>query len=153
MYRIPLKYLCDLGKINLPTKIDLKIHCTLQTNMERLFESKKQVTTIGTPDVQIVFLRVLYFQYEQIPLTKNFRQYLETSILSSRFLRMGIQKISYQKTYKLQRGSQEFTIDFKGSYRQFNWLNMSLLYDKSDEHLTIYDSYNTECLPKMVKKI
>ena len=29
LYRIPLKYLCDLGKINFSTKIDLKICCTL----------------------------------------------------------------------------------------------------------------------------
>ena len=29
VYRIPLKYLCDLGKINFSTKIDLKICCTL----------------------------------------------------------------------------------------------------------------------------
>ena len=42
VYRIPLKYLCDLGKINFPTKIDLKIRCTLQTNMKQLFESKKR---------------------------------------------------------------------------------------------------------------
>ena len=25
MYRIPLKYICDIGKINFPTKIDMKI--------------------------------------------------------------------------------------------------------------------------------
>ena len=31
LYREPLKYFCDLGKINFPTKIDLKIRCTLQT--------------------------------------------------------------------------------------------------------------------------
>ena len=29
VYTIPLKYLCDLGKINFSTKIDLKICCTL----------------------------------------------------------------------------------------------------------------------------
>ena len=28
-YRIPLKHLCNLGKINFPTKIDLKIRCML----------------------------------------------------------------------------------------------------------------------------
>ena len=50
VYRIPLKYLCDLGKINFPTKIDLKIRCTLQTDMNQLFESKKKVAAIGAPD-------------------------------------------------------------------------------------------------------
>ena len=40
---VPLKYFCNLGKINFPTKIDLKILCTLQTNMKQLFKSKKTV--------------------------------------------------------------------------------------------------------------
>ena len=42
VYRVPLKYFCALGKINFPTKIDLKIRCTLQTEMKTLFESKKK---------------------------------------------------------------------------------------------------------------
>ena len=42
VYRIPLKYLCNLGKINFPTKINLKICWTLETNMKQLFESKKK---------------------------------------------------------------------------------------------------------------
>ena len=95
MYRIPLKYLCDLGKINFPTKIDLKIRCTMQTNMTQLFESKKKVNTIGAPEAQIVFVRAPYLQYGRILLTKNFSQYLETIILSSKVLRMGMQKTPY----------------------------------------------------------
>ena len=39
---------------------------------------------------------------------------------------MGIQKTPYQKTYELQAGSQEFTVDFKGCDRQFDWFEMSL---------------------------
>ena len=42
VYRIPLEYLCNLVKINFPTKIDLKIFCTPQTDMKQLFESKKR---------------------------------------------------------------------------------------------------------------
>ena len=145
VYRIHLRYLCDLGKINFPTKVDLKICCTLQTGMKQHFQSKKKVAAIGAPNVQIVFVRVPYLQYEQILLTKNFRQYLETIILSSKVLRMGIQKTLYKKTYKLQAGSQEFTVDFKVCDRQFDWLEISLLYDKSDKHVRIYDSYNPEC--------
>ena len=107
-YRIPLKCFCDLGKINFPTKIDLKIRCTLETDMKIFFESKKvlkplklgatsgsatatdyaPVTSPGVPD--------------------------ETIMLSSKVLRMGIQKTPYQKTYELQSCSQEFTVDFNG---------------------------------------
>ena len=65
---------------------------------------------------------------------------------------MGIQKTPYQKTYKLQEGSQEFTVDSKGCDRQFDWLEISLLYDKSDKHLTIFDSYNAECASRIIIK-
>lgn len=47
IYRIPLRYLCDLGNINVPVKIGLKICSTLQTEMRKLFETIKKVTTIG----------------------------------------------------------------------------------------------------------
>ena len=144
VYRIPLKYFCDLGKINFPTKIDLKIHCTLETEMKKLFESKKKVMVIGAPNAQIFFLKAPFLRYEQILLTKNFRQYLETIMLSSKVLRMSIQKTPYQKTYEFQTGLQEFTVDFRGCERQFDWLEISLVYDKSDKDLTVYDSYNAE---------
>ena len=42
IYRIPIKYFCDLGKINFPVKNDLKIRCTLETEIKKLFESKKK---------------------------------------------------------------------------------------------------------------
>ena len=94
-----------------------------------------------------------YLHYEQILLTKNFRQYLETILLSSKVLGMEIQKTPYQKTLELQIGSQEFTVDFKGCKRQFYWLEMSLVYDKSDKQMTIYNSYNDECTARMLKSI
>ena len=41
VYRIPLRYFTDVGKINFPTKIDYRIKCHLETEMKRLFESEK----------------------------------------------------------------------------------------------------------------
>ena len=38
VYRIPLKYICDIGKINFLTKIDMKIRLTLATDFKKLFE-------------------------------------------------------------------------------------------------------------------
>ena len=118
--------------------------------MEKLFGSKKKVTNIGAPDAQIAFSKAHFLQYEQILLMKNFRQYLEMIMISSKVLRMGMQKTRYQKTYELQEGSQEFTVSFKGCNRQFDWLEVLLVYDKSDKLLTIYDSYDTECAGKKV---
>ena len=66
---------------------------------------------------------------------------------------MGIQKTAYQKTYELQTGVQDFTVDFQGANRQFDWIEISLVYDKSDKHLTLYGSYNVECAAKMIKSL
>ena len=85
VYRIPLKYFCRLTKINFPTKIDLKLRCTLETDMRKLFESKKMLKQLkigavvestntndfglasgpGTLDAQIIFLKVLFIQYQK----------------------------------------------------------------------------------------
>ena len=39
-YRIPLKYICDIGKINFSTKIDMKIHLKLKNylNQTKVFK-------------------------------------------------------------------------------------------------------------------
>ena len=102
-------------------------------------------TTVGTPgipDAQIVLLKAPYMQCEQLPLATNFRQYLETILFSSKVLRMGIQKTPYQKIYELQTGVQDFTVDFQGANRQFDWIEILLVDDKSDKHLTFYEQYS-----------
>ena len=41
VYRIPMRYFTDLGKINFPTKINYRIKLYLETEMKKLFESRK----------------------------------------------------------------------------------------------------------------
>ena len=57
---------------------------------------------------------------------------------------MGVQKISLQKIYENSTGTNSINVEFYGSNRQFDKLELSLVYDKSDKHLTIYDSCNDE---------
>ena len=107
----------------------------------------------GIPDAQIVLIKVPMIQYKQLTLDTNFMQYLETILYSARTLRMGVQKTPYQKTYEIQAGSQDFTVDFQGANRRFDWIEISLAHNKSDKHLTIYDSYNSETAAKLIKTI
>ena len=72
-------------------------------------------------------------------------------MLSSTVLRMGIQRTPYQKAYQLQTESQEFTVDFKGCERQLHWIKISLILDKSEKHLSIYDSDNAECAARSIQ--
>ena len=153
VYRISLRYFTDLGKINFPLKIDFRIKCHFETDMTKLFESKKKVTTVGAPDAKLIFAKALFIQYEQILLDKNFRQYLETIMVSKKILRMGVQKTLIQKTYEIGLGSDLINIDFSGFNRQFDWLEISLVFDKRDKHTTIFDSYNAELAVKYIKSI
>ena len=53
--------------------------------MKRLFESRKVLATrtaIPPPDAKMIFIKAPFIQYEQILLNKNFRQYLETIMVS-----------------------------------------------------------------------
>ena len=96
MYRIPLKYICDLGKMNFPAKIDLKIRCTLQTEMKNLFESKTRLLPLAHRTRKLFFLGHCTCNMNKLK-KKNFRQYFETIKLSSKVLRMGIQKTPTRK--------------------------------------------------------
>ena len=88
VYRILLRYFSDIGKINFPTKIDYRIKLFLETNMERLLESGKVLANnakIPALDAEIIFTRAPFIQYEQILLDKNFRQHLETIMVSKEY--------------------------------------------------------------------
>ena len=76
VYRIPLKFLCDLGLVNQCFKFNTKYILTLETEMQRLSESP--------------------------------------------------------------------VVGFTGANNQFSFFAISLVYDKSDQHRSIYGSYNAE---------
>ena len=74
MYRIPLRYFSDIGKKNFPTKIDYRIKMFLETNMDKLFESRKVLASraaIPEVDAEILFTRAPFVQHDQILLDKN----------------------------------------------------------------------------------
>ena len=50
-------------------------------------------------------------------------------------------------------GSDSLTVEFYGANGQFDWLELLLVYDKSDKHLTIYNSYNVEHAAEMIKSV
>ena len=70
---------------------------------------------------------------------------------SKKILCMGAQKTPIQKTYKINVGQDSTNIDFLGSNRQFDWLEISLVFDKSNKHTSIYNSYNVELAAKYIK--
>ena len=104
VYRVPLRYFCDIRKTNFPLKSDFKIKCHLESNMKKIVDSKKKVTAIGAPDAKIIFTKAPFLQYEQFLLDKNFRQYLGKIMVYKKILRMGVQKTSIQNTNEISTG-------------------------------------------------
>ena len=66
---------------------------------------------------------------------------------------MGAQKTSIQKICKINVGQDSLDINFLGAKRQFDWIELSLVYNKSDKHTLIYDSYNVEMVSKITKSV
>ena len=73
-------------------------------------------------------------------------------MVSKKILRMEAQKTPIQKTYEINVCQDSINIDFLGANRQFDWLEMSLVFDKSDKHTT-YESYNVELTVKYINSV
>ena len=66
---------------------------------------------------------------------------------------MGAQKTPTQKTYEISKGQDSLNVEFLRSNRQFDWIEISIVPDKSDKHTTIYDSYNRERAVQTIKPV
>ena len=85
-YRIPLKYLCNIGLVNQPIQFNTKWRLTFETNTQRLFKSiANQAGGAGLPnnvDAKIILDSAPYILYYQFDLDDNFRTYLEGAMIS-----------------------------------------------------------------------
>ena len=152
-YRIPLEYLLSLGLVYFAYQLDTRFIFRLETNLNRLFESNAKANIPDAPDAQIIFHDTPYISYPQIKLTDNFLVYANGVLRVRGALRTDVLLDPYQQSFDVNKGIRSIKIDFKGLNRQIEWLEISLVYDKSDQHLTIYDSYDVELAAKCIKKI
>ena len=105
-YKIPLKFLCSLGLVNHCVKSNTKFTFTLETEMNKLFETNvNDANPLVIVDTDITLTLAPYLQYEQIELDPYFRAYLESTLTANSFLRTDIQKISDQKTFEINAAS------------------------------------------------
>ena len=156
-YRIPLKYICDIGYVNTPIKFNTKWRLTFETNMSRSFESKTNLANDAqypdTVDAKVILDSAPYLLFHQFSLEDTYRVYFEGAMISNQILRTGLKFSPYQKIYELVTGAQSKTFTFTNAFKQFAFLEFSLVFDKSDQHLNLYDSYNAECAAKSIKYI
>ena len=122
IYRISLRYSCGIGKVNHLIKIDLKTTCMFETDMNKLFESNRQLNSI------VAFHDVAFIQYNN-GLRKNFENgHTKNSTDSS----IGLNKQSggwlnrYDSTYTCQD-------DVNTGYAAFNTMAPALINKTSNK--------------------
>ena len=151
-YRIPLGFFTSLGLINFLHKIDTRVLFTLKNNLNRSFETNAKLENIpNEPDAQIIFHDTLYISYPQITLDDNFLAYFNSTLRSRSALRTVTILSPYQQSFEINVGTQSLKINFRGLNKQIELLEISLVFDKSDQHQTVYDNYDVELAAKYVQ--
>ena len=124
---------------------------TLKNNLNRSFETNVKLENIpNETDTQIIFHDTLYISYPQITLDDNFLAYLNSILRSRSALRTVIILSPYQQSFEINVGTQSLNINFRGLNKQIEWLEISLVFDKSGQPQAVYDSYDVELAAKYV---
>ena len=152
IYSIPLRYLVDLDLVNFLIAFDTRFIFTLEQDINKLFESNAKVNPIPELDAKVIMYKAPFISYPPIKLNENFDVYFNSTLRSKKALQRGIQMTSYQQSFETNVSTQTININFVGTNRQFSFLEVSLVYDKSDQHKTICDSYNIELALSNKKK-
>ena len=127
-----------------------------ETNYQRLFETNANQANDAPPDsvdTKIILTSTPYILYEQFKIDNSYRTYLQGIMISNNDLRTEIQPTPYQESYEMVNRSQSRTVTFEPSVMQFYFLEFSLVYDSSEQHKSIYDSYNAEVAAVQISSI
>ena len=72
---------------------------------------------------------------------------------SEHVLRIGTKLTPYQNLFELVSGTESRVVDFTEPNKQLTFFAISLLYDKRDQHRSIYGRYNAELVITKIKSI
>ena len=123
----------------------------LENNMNRLFKTNAKTHVPNEYDAQITFIDMPYVSYSQITLDDNFLGYFSGILRSRGALRTGLTSSPYQQRFEINIGTQSLKVNFRGLNKQIEWLEIYLVFDKSDQHQTVYESYDVELAAKYVQ--
>ena len=115
---------------------------------------KQKVTPIPrVPNAQSLYHDAPYIFYQQISVDDNYQTYFNTTLRSKMVLRTGVQFSPYQQSFEVNIGTQSINVNFQGANRQFAWIEISLVYEQSDQQQTVYDSYDAELAATKIKSL
>ena len=122
--------------------------------MNKLFETNKKLAAFPAMlDALINIYDRPYISYQELKVTETSGVYLSVILRSETVLRLGVLPSPYQELFEINTSTQRFTCTFKGGQRHFGWLEISIVYNKSYQHMTIYDSYDLELAAQLIQTI
>ena len=121
--------------------------------MNRLFKTNAKTDVPNEHDAQIIFIDMPQVSYSQITLDDNFLGYFSGILRSRGALKTGVTSSPYQQRFEINIGTQSLKVNFRGLKKQTEWLEIYLAFDKSDQHQTVYESYDVELAVKYVQLV
>ena len=118
-YRISLGFFTSLGLVNFLHKIDTQFLFTLENNINRLFEKNAKADVPNKADTQIIFIF-------------HFLAYLNGILRSRGALRTGVISSLYQQSFGINNGTQSLKVNFRVLNKEIEWLEIYLVFGKSD---------------------
>ena len=119
--------------------------------MNRLFETNKKTDVPNEPDAQIIFNDPPYISYPKMTLDDNFLAYFNGILRSRGTLRTGVISSPYKQSFERNTGTKSLKVNFLWLNKQIEWLEVFLVFDKSDQDQTVYHSYDVELVAKYVQ--
>ena len=124
---------------------------TLENNINRLFQTNAKAVVANEPDAQIRFHNMPCICYPHITLDDIFLAYFNGILRSCGALKTGVISSPFQQSFEIIAGTQSLKVNFRGIHKQIEWLEICLVFDKSNQHQTVYDSYDVELPAKYVQ--
>lgn len=126
--------------------------CIVERKLNKLFDSDEQVPKLPTdePYAKIFYHASPNFQFEKLRLNELFKQCIEKAFF--------FRKKHLQQAFKslFFKNYTKFRLVFKADFTAANWksvrLEISSTNDKSNWHLSLYNSFNAEVAVKKYRK-
>ena len=150
-YRIPFGFFKSLDLVNFPHEIDTRLLLTLENSMNILFKTNVKADIPDEPDAEIIFHDMPYISYPLITPDDNLLAYINGILRSHGASRTRVISSPYQQSFEINTWTQSLKVNFCGLNKQIEWLEISLDFDKSDQHQTVYNSYDAELATKYVQ--
>ena len=107
----------------------------MSINLSKLFETNAKASIIpDNPDAKIIYRDTPHSSYPQITSDDNFQAYYNKILRCRSALRTSVILPSYQQSFQINTGTQSLNVSFRGLNKQIEWVEISLVYDKSNQH-------------------